>query len=278
MSSDLHVSSHQRWVHGVDFSGAVDAGRKIWIASGIIEGSTLHIKECRRAETLPCSSRERDLCLAALLNFIVGEGKGVFGFDFPFGLPAALVKKDRWEDFVVCFPDTFSSPGEFRRICLQAAGGSELKRITDLEHHTPFSPYNLRLYRQTYFGIRDVIAPLVRRHMACVLPMQLALDDKPWIVEICPAATLKKENVYRSYKGKSEEHYAARAVICEKFEGLGFLNISNPALRSAVLDDQNGDALDSVIAAVAALQALHTPVTFNAVKDTGHALEGYVYV
>lgn len=44
--------SQRRWVHGIDFSGAKDAGHKIWIAMGFIEEGVLHIKECRRAETL----------------------------------------------------------------------------------------------------------------------------------------------------------------------------------------------------------------------------------
>jgi hypothetical protein len=268
----------RRWVHGIDFSGAKDAGHKIWIASGFIEEGVLHIKECRRAEALPNASRERSRCLTALLDFIAKSEDGILGFDFPFGLPSPLVKKDRWEDFVLSFPGTFPNSREFRNICREAIKGAELKRLTDLEHRTPFSPYNLRLYRQTYFGIGYLLEPLVRNQMASVLPMQNALPYQPWVIEICPAATLKKENVYCSYKGKGKEYYNARAVILEKLEGLGFLQISEPEMRSIVLEDFHGDALDSIIAAFAAFRALDNLVSLIEMKNNAYAIEGYVFV
>ncbi|GAF97778.1 unnamed protein product, partial [marine sediment metagenome] len=160
----------------------MDAGKKIWIASGVIEEGVLQIEDCRRGDALPGSGKGRDRCLAALRDFLEREEACAFGLDFPFGLPRALVKQGSWDDFVLSFPDNYSSPEEFRRVCRVAAGDSELKRVTDLESHTPFSPYNLRLYRQTYFGIRDVLHPLVRDHLAYVLPMQSALPDRPWIL------------------------------------------------------------------------------------------------
>jgi len=37
--------THIRWVHGVDFSGAKDAGRKIWIATIKTTGSGRNIQQ-----------------------------------------------------------------------------------------------------------------------------------------------------------------------------------------------------------------------------------------
>jgi hypothetical protein len=51
-------TSHIRYVHGVDFSGAEDAGKSIWIATGIIKGKTLEIEEIRPAKELPTSGRK----------------------------------------------------------------------------------------------------------------------------------------------------------------------------------------------------------------------------
>jgi hypothetical protein len=78
-------TSHIRYVHGVDFSGAEDAGKSIWIATGIIKGKTLEIEEIRPGKDLPHSGKEREQCLSGLVDFISKEGN-IFGLNFPFGL------------------------------------------------------------------------------------------------------------------------------------------------------------------------------------------------
>ena len=273
------ASSRDR-VYGVDFSGAKDAGRRIWLAGGVVDGDALRIETCDRACELPGSGRSRERCLPVLRDFIAGETDCAFGLDFPFGLPQALVKQGSWDGFVRSFPDEYASPEEFRRICRAAAGGRELKRVTDRESKTPFAPYNIRLYRQTYFGIRDVLHPLVRDGLGCVLPMQRRRADKPWILEICPASTLKEARLYMHmpYKGRTEEHRAARAHILERLEATGELSIAAPAVRAAVLGDHGGDALDSVIAALATFRALRDPIPIVVKGGEPYALEGYVYV
>jgi hypothetical protein len=224
-----------RQVYGVDFSGAADAGKKIWITRGVIEGDTLRIEDCYRGADLPTSGVERSRCLAALRAFIAGEIASVFGLDFPFGLPRELVKTDTWEDFVVSFPDCYTSPEQFRKMCRAAAAGSELKRVTDRESSTPFSPYNIRLYRQTYFGIRSLLAPLVRERVACVPPMQTPAPDKSWLLEICPASTLKQESLYQPYKGKREEYAEARTRVLEAVEQIAPLSLPG-SLRSNLMN------------------------------------------
>ncbi|RZN33437.1 MAG: hypothetical protein EFT35_10655 [Methanophagales archaeon ANME-1-THS] len=245
-------------IYGVDFSAAADAGKKIWIASATVEEWGLRIEDCCRAENLKGSGRDLNRCLAALRNFIEREGVCAFGFDFPFGLPRSLVNTDSWEDFVLSFPQRYSSPEEFHKSCLSDAGGSELRRVTDVESQTPFSPYNLRLYRQTYFGIRDLLGPLLRNQLVCVLPMQRPLSVKPWLLEVCPASTLKRIGVYSPYKGRKEKHHVARAHILESLEEMSSLSIPT-ALRREVIGDHHGDAIDSVIAAFTTFRALLNP-------------------
>ena len=274
----MGVTNYRR-IYGIDFSGAKDAGKRIWIASGIAEKDRLLIEGCYRAKNLPGSGKDRDQCLAVLRDFIGRANACAFGLDFPFGLPQALVKhKKSWEDFVLSFPGDYFAPEEFRRLCREAGGGHELKRSTDIESQTPFSPYNLRLYRQTYHGIRDVLYPLVRDQLACVLPMQSALPGKPWILEICPASTLKRRGLYSSYKGRTNAHHAARVFVLESLEVTGPLSILAQGVRSAILEDRGGDALDSVIAAFATFRALRDPALLTVESSDAYVLEGYVYV
>ena len=263
-------------VYGVDFSGAAQAGKKIWLAQGVIEGETLSIEACYRGADLPGSSVGRDRCLAALRHFISGAGASAFGLDFPFGLPAQLLIESRWEDFVLSFADRYTGPKFFREKCRTGAGGKELKRVTDEKSRTPFSPYNIRLYRQTYFGIHDLLVPLVQEGLACILPMQPAAPGRPWVMEICPASTLKGEGLNGRYKGNRQEHYAARARILEELERRAPLSVP-ASLRLTILDDREGDALDSVVAAVAIWRTLRAE-SLTVGDNAAYTLEGYVYL
>jgi hypothetical protein len=269
-------TSHIRYVHGVDFSGAEDAGKSIWIATGVIKGKTLEIEEIRPGKDLPHSGKGREQCLSGLVDFISKEREGIFGLDFPFGLPAPLVKEDSWESFVLSFANRFGDPEGFKERCSSAANNKELRRTTDKEQHTPFSPYNLRLYRQTFYGIHDLINPIIRDHLAYFPPMQTPSPDKAWVIEICPAATLKKERLYFRYKGKDRMHYYNRLLILKRLKKAG-LGITQLDLRSKILKDSKGDALDSLIAAFAAFRALDNLVPVEYAQRDDFKKEGYVY-
>ncbi len=265
-------------VFGVDFSGAVDAGKKIWIANGSLKGERLLIKDCRRADTLPASGRDHDRCLTALRDFIKSRSNAAFGLDFPFGLPRPIVPDRSWEEFICAFPNRHKSPEEFRQACFTAAGGLELKRGADRHNRTPFSAYNIRLYKQTYFGIGAILCPLVRENLACVLPMQSAVVGKPWILEVCPASTLKAMDLYFPYKGRTVEHRDTRSRLVGEIERLAFLDKMPSSVRSAMVEDQGGDALDSVIALLATFRALRNKNAPLPGYDESCRIEGYVYV
>jgi len=271
------MSTDNRHVYGVDFSGAKDAGKHIWVASGVIAGKVLRIDTCRRADALPGSSKQREQCLSALRTFIAGKSDAAFGCDFPFGLPAPLVDQDNWESFVLAFPDLYESADAFKQACHEASGGSEFKRVTDQESETPFSPYNLWIYRQTYYGIRDVLRPLVQDQAACVLPMQAPQPDRPWLLEVCPASTLKQEWLDHSYKGPEQRKREARARILKGLEDKEMVVVPDQAVRSELIENQGGDALDSVIAALAAARALRSPDGLVPSEGEIYAIEGYVY-
>jgi len=271
---------HPSCVYGIDFSGAKKAGTKIWIASATIVRDILEIEDCCQAKDLPDSAAERDQCLCALRHFISTQKTCAFGIDFPFGLPKIVVKANSWEEFVLSFGNHYTDPEQFREICWVAAGNCEERRDTDRITRTPFSPYNRRLYRQTYYGIRDVLSPLVRNQLVCVLPMQRMSPSRPLLFEICPASTLRRMGLRQPYKGhhKDKDKRAIRAHILGGIENAGAIKIKTSTLRLKILDDPAGDALDSVIAAFATFRALRNLAHSSVPGSETYALEGYVYV
>lgn len=272
--ADADPGSHR--VLGIDFSGAVDAGRKIWLTEGTIDGDCLRVQACRRAETLPGSARARDGCLAALRCFLGGQRGAVAGLDFPFSLPAALAAGQRWDDFVRSFAGRYATPELFRRACYAAAKGAELRRATDRIARTPFGPYNLRIYRQTFYGIRDLLAPLVAGDAVSVLPMQPRVEDRTVLLEICPASTLKRLGLYRPYKGRGEAPRSAREALLEALGRLVPFVFVGTGVPEMLVDDREGDALDSFIAALTVFRVLRAPCGLRA--DWEDASEGHVYV
>jgi hypothetical protein len=215
--------------------------------------------------------------LEALVDFIARNANAAFGLDFPFGLPKELVPEGSWEEFLSAFPKRYPNSAEFFHACHAATGGKELRRKTDQECQTPFSPYNLRIYRQTYFGIREVLAPLVLDGLILVLPMQPPGPEHPWVLEVCPASTLKQEGLHRPYKGRKPVHYQSRVRILESLETTGLISVSE-RLRATVLRDHGGDALDSVIAAFATFRAVSQPSGLSITSGEAYTREGYVYL
>jgi hypothetical protein len=268
-------------VYGVDFSGARDAGRRIWLAEGRVGGGRLRVEGCYPAEELPGSGRDREAALGALRRLIATEPGAAFGLDFPFGLPLPLLVEEvgSWEAFVRSFPADYPTADAFRQSCRARHPDGELKRRTDVETRTPFAAYNLRLFRQTYYGIREVLYPLVRDGAACVLPMQARRADRAWVLEICPASTLKREGLpAQGYKAKTEEGRRTREAILAGLEGQGQVEVGSAGLRARIIEEEGGDALDSVIAAWATYRAIGAPEIDPVAGLRAYALEGYVYV
>jgi hypothetical protein len=266
-----------RHLYGIDFSGAQDAGRRIWVAQGALDAGVLRVITCRRAADLPGSGPRREQALAALRTLIAEAGEAAFGLDFPFGLPRSLVAEGRWVDFLRAFPAAHADPDTFRRACQEAADGRDLKRVSDVESRAPFSPYNLRLYRQTFYGLRDLLHPLVRAGRAVALPMQPPRPGRPWLLEACPASLLKREDLYIPYKGRETHHRAARARILAALEENGALAVPDPQIRRALLETPGGDALDSVLATLIVARALRHPAFPTVEEDGAYAVEGYIY-
>jgi hypothetical protein len=258
---------------GVDFSGASDAGRKIWIAEGRTDcNGALGLRSCVPAIDLPGGGLSPGEATAALVRHVAGLGDARVGCDFPFSLPRDLLKKATWRAFALRYSADYTDAEAFRASMRARPEATGLKRATDRVAKTPFDAHNLRLYRQTWWGIAGVLAPLVAGRRAVVQPQQSSRPDVPSLIEICPASTLKSIGLYSSYKGKGPALRKARGRILDHLVDRGVLAAPARRLRTLLLENQGGDALDAVIGAVATAHA-----DLDAKPSVLERLEGRVY-
>ena len=266
-------------IYGVDFSGASDAGKHIWIAEGEIKDSSLAISDCHSASNFLGVSPSREAVFPALVEFIANLRNAALGFDFPFGLPAAMVVEDSWSAFVAAFPSRYPTLVSFDVDCHIASEGKELKRLCDVETRAPFSPYNRRVIFQTYYGIRDLLRPLLVSRQASVPPIHEAGDDAPWLLEVCPAGALKVAGLYKPpYKGRTPAHYDARNHILKSLENDGSVQVVSSTLRDTILNNAPGDALDSVVAATVTSRTVQDEASIAAMTGEPYSVEGCIYV
>ena len=256
-----------RPILGIDFSGAALAGEKIWVARAHYRDQTLVFDELHRAADLPDGAPQREAALNALVVYIQSFAAPICGFDFPFSLQADEIDAPNWRAWVLQTSELFGNADDFR------AAYAGAKRATDVRAKTPFAPLNLRLYRQTYWGIAGVLAPLLR-DSALAFPFDAPCDDAIWLLEICPASLLKKHQLYFSYKGKSEAQRLNRARILSECQTRFTLEFADQ-MRQVALDDSEGDALDAMLSAICVARALEKNEW--APRDEKEKLEGRVY-
>ena len=269
-------------IRGIDFSGGRAPGEDIWIAEGRLDGGRLSIGSCRSAsDRFGRSGREP--ILRALRELLDGTA-GTTGLDFSFGLPAELLPAgvDDWAAAVAWFAETFSDedPDGMRERLKSAARerpgeGVELKRRTDRTVGAN-SPYSFITYYQTLYGIRDVLAPLVGSGAVSVPPFDAVGPRNA--VEIYPAGTLRRlGTVDTTYKDETGEAAERRRRIVERLTATtDGPSVDIPAsVRETAIDEPGGDALDSLVAAVATARAADRGFEPERPFDER---EGYIYV
>ena len=243
-----------RKIFGVDFSGSKKACNKIWVSEGSVHDKFLKIHTCRPAHFFS-ESHDTQSCIAALYSMIAREKYAIFGMDFPFALPSSLTEENNWKDFIINFPLKHASAESFRDYYRQKTDGKEFKRKKEDEKGAPFAAYNLWLYKQTYHGISRIINPLVRNNLACILPIQTPNPEKPWVIEICPACTLKEKGLYVPYKGKKSDRESNRKMIVDKLEKFNI--VLDDEIKDICISNTQGDALDSILAVYAVFRNMH---------------------
>jgi len=253
---------------GVDFSGAVQAGQKIWVSRAHFDGEKLCFDFLERAADLPGGSPNRNDALDALRSWISSHDCAACGLDFPFALPKEALGEENYATWLQNFAARYPDSQKMKQ------SGFEARRATDIAAKTPFSPLNLRLFRQTYHGIAEVLAPL-QASGALVLPFDPPDPQKTWLLEICPASLLKREKLYLSYKGKSDSQRQNRQTIAREMAARTPFEWS-AKIENRAIEDPEGDALDAVLAAICTFNALRKPETLAA-RDELEKMEGRVY-
>ena len=270
-------------IHGVDFSGARQAGGKIRIATGVLKDG-LRIERCRSvAETI--GTAERGPALEYLREFLASERRAVVGLDFSFGVPHRVTDAEDWRAFVreFDFESINDMTDTYVRRTRERTDGERtyLKRATD-EEAGASSPYGFVVAAQTYYGIRNVLRPLACDDRVSVLPMDDPEEDRPWLCESYPAATLrerdlpderyKNDGTYPNARDRRE-----RIVAGLREAGVAF---ADEGIMTTALADSGGDALDSIVAAFAVSRALREerPTAPRRASDERTLLEGRIYV
>lgn len=260
---------------GIDFSGARNAGDAIWIAAGSDSDGCLVVDHLQRARDLPGGAANRAQALAALRAYLLVQDHALVGLDFPFSLPRDLIEAANWPQFAGAFAARFPDPEAFRADCCRRSNGRELKRRTDRRARTPFAAYNLRLYRQTYWGIADILAPLAEDRRIAIAPVLERPDARCTLAEACPASTLKRLGCYRPYKGRAELHLRSRRTILERLSEERLA--CGHTLQDIAIADRGGDALDAIIAAATMWRVARAPGSPLACRDRIDALEARVF-
>lgn len=271
-------------VVGIDWSGARNAGRRAWVCRAEGVGGDLRVTDLHRVADKGGRAVE-DLLAYVEAAVVEPPGARWVGLDFPFSVTREVAEHlghRAWRALVSSWETRFPEAAAFARDCtaasVAASGMKEGKRRIDTVVGAPMSPWNLRLFRQTYHGVR-LLGRLAGRPRVAVLPWDLPDDGEVRVVEICPAATLAVAGERsRGYKGRRAAHAARRTHLLALVRDRWGVSIS-AELAGVVAADRGGDALDAVLAAVS---AYHHAARLGAddhaeVRAAADLLEGHIF-
>ena len=226
-------------VHGVDFSGATKGGSGIRIATRRPDEP---LSELRRVDR----SGLRAEILLGLEDS--GRRRHRWLIDAPFGIPAATLEAcgvDLDWRASVAWLASFQDPRDWRRAVRQVSR-KEPKRVADRAAATPLASMNLRVFKQAWTVMVEVLDPLVEAGVR-VEPLAGSSASPVVVGEGCPASILKRGgDSARGYKGRGEPPRSRRAEIVARIERDWGLSLASEVAARCV-DDEGGDDLDAVL-------------------------------
>ena len=225
-------------LHGVDFSGAKNGGiggirvahRRVGDRSPIDSIARVHRNELKRMILDSRNDGESHLWL----------------IDAPFGVAIPTLEacgvEPRWDAMEKWLTEA-GDPRQWRR-GIRAHTRKEVRREADRFARTPMAPMNLRVFKQTWSVVAEILGPLSREGIR-IEPLA-GPSSRVVVAEGCPASVLARiGGPLRGYKGKGTPPRQKRAEIIELLSRNG-VRVTDRVRRECVEDD-NGDALDSVI-------------------------------
>jgi hypothetical protein len=290
-----------RTIFGVDFSGAKEAGRNIWIArcepfsvARSARGSGTHghtpslrLVDLTCLESL-CGCVDRAPALSYLINLIKGSNRALWAMDFPFGFPIEIFSPGtRWtaqfEFLREWGEDAYGVGLECLRRAKRLGGPMHIRRQTDHEMKAPFDCYHYRMIYQAFYGMRDVLGPLSGSRGTAILPFQyrrLPAAERV-LVEACPSSTLKRLSLpHQNYKQPAGgpltgKRRRTRHVI---LDGLGRHVAFDDRHRRVMMRNGGGDAIDAVIAAAGGYDAFRAADHRRVARHDRYPREGLLFV
>ena len=233
---------HLRWklnvttVHGVDFSGADSGGSaKIVIASRQDDDPVVIRRGIDR-------SRLRSL----ILESAGSSSLDLWRIDAPFSLPQVVFERHDIDlDWMALahWMDSFETARDWRR-ALRAVNRKEPKRACDRAARTPMAPMNLRVFKQTWTVVCEILLPLAEEGLH-IAPVHVT-DSSSIITEGCPASVLGfRGESSRGYKGRDDANQQRRLDLSRRLADWG-VPLSAEDQRAAA-GDPEGDVLDALL-------------------------------
>jgi len=225
---------------GVDFSGAEGGGRaKIRLVERSLDDPEAPIRSGGRAD--------RERLRRLILDSLEGE-PSLWRIDAPFSLPIETLAEhsiDRDWLTMARWMREFGSPRGWRT-ALREASRREPRRACDRAFGTPMAPMNLRVFKQTWTLVADLLLPLAEAG-ASIEPVHRTRSPAT-IVEGCPASVLRaKEWPVRGYKGGGDPPRERRREILTAVRREG-VRVPTALAREAI-EDEEGDLLDAILLA-----------------------------
>lgn len=270
---------------GVDFSGAKQAGKNIWIARLESNPDTFQLTDLHCLAKL-CSP-ERYAAHKYLVDRISESESALWGMDLPFGLPLEIMgEKTPWSGQIKQVQSWGDDAYDFGLECIRRAkllgGPIHVRRLTDTEAKAPFDGYHYRIIYQTFYGMRDVVGQLMQRPHTAIIPFHYTrlAKAKRVCVETCPSSTLKRLGLpHQNYKQPTggpllPKRLKTRHAI---LDGLAEFVLISPGHRRVIMRNGGGDALDAVIAALGAIQGWRAADHAAIRRHSRYPREGYIF-
>lgn len=277
---------------GIDYSGA-KSDRNTWLTEGVLgSNNRLELTEPRRI------GRNDLACTLASLS-----GPVVVAMDFPFSVPAEFARFWRGDDVINHgwgMPDLWTSVAEMELDDFTKLGSDfvskygEPKRVCDPpESFSCLHNTRPNMVPMTFWGMQLLnLLYNSDAHPVEVLPLPPQSDPKPQTVlmEVMPGAVLNRLGLpftgYKSGRGQEqrEQRRQVRGRIVERLpERIDQMEVDLTAASDRCVSNPGGDALDSVVAAIAAAlwcqdpDAFHQPPIQDEPGYQQALLEGWLY-
>jgi hypothetical protein len=234
-------------IHGVDFSGADSGGAaKIRMVSRDLDAPRAAVRLDGRFD--------RGALVRRILAMREDGRRHLVRIDAPVGLPLDTLRgfdvTPSWSAMSEWLAG-FGAPRLWRSE-VRTRDRREPKRICDAAFRTPMAPMNLRVFKQTYTLIAEVLRPLVQAGVR-VEPVHAA-DSSVTVCEGCPASLLRLRGwPDHGYKGGGEPPRRVRADILKRLQSRDRIVLAPEMARSAE-EDPEGDLLDAILLVTDPLQ------------------------